>query len=173
MARPEKVAEVKSLADSAKDASAVILTEYRGLTVKQMKELRVSLGTDVRYAVAKNKLAKLAMKDAGVEGLDEYLVGPTAIAFVPADVDVVAVAKALDTFAKDNKALVLKAGMMDGNIMDADEVKKLASLESREVLLAKSAGLLKALQTRAAGLFQASAAKTVRTVDAYRAKLAA
>ena len=105
MARPEKVAEVKSLADSAKDASAVILTEYRGLTVKQMKELRVSLGTDVRYAVAKNQLAKLAMKDAGVEGLDEYLVGPTAIAFVPADGDVVAVAKALDTFAKDNKAL--------------------------------------------------------------------
>ena len=113
------------------------------------------------------------MKEAGLEGLNEYLVGPTAIAFVPADGDVVRVAKALDTFAKDNKALVLKAGIMDGELLDADAVKKLASLESREVLLAKSAGLLKALQTRAAGLFQASASKTVRTIDAYREKLAA
>ena len=173
MARPNKVTDVQSLTASAKDSTAVILTEYRGLTVKQMKELRTSLGVGVRYSVAKNKLAKLAMKEAGLEGLDEYLVGPTAIAFVPADGDVVSVAKALDTFAKDNKALVLKAGIMDGEFLDADAVKKLASLESREVLLAKSAGLLKALQTRAAGLFQASASKTVRTIDAYREKLAA
>ena len=102
MARPDKVTDVQSLAASAKDSTAVILTEYRGLTVKQMKELRTSLGAGVRYTVAKNKLAKLAMKEAGLEGLDEYLVGPTAIAFVPADGDVVSVAKALDTFAKDN-----------------------------------------------------------------------
>ncbi|MCI6584131.1 MAG: 50S ribosomal protein L10 [Mobiluncus porci] len=170
MAKPEKVTEVKSLADSAKDAAAVILTEYRGLTVKQMKELRTNLGTDVRYAVAKNKLSKLAMKEAGLEGLDEMLVGPTAIAFVGADGDPVAAAKELSKFAKDNPALVLKGGMMDGNVLGVDEVKKLASLESREVLLAKSAGVLKALMYRTAALLVAPASKTVRTVDALREK---
>lgn len=173
MAKPNKEAEVASLADSAKDAIAVLLTEYRGLTVKQMKELRLALGREVRYSVAKNKLSKLAMTKAGLEGLADMLVGPTAIAFVGAEGDPVGAAKALDTFAKDNPALVIKGGIMDGNILDADAVKKLASLESREVLLAKSAGVLKALQTRAAGLFSAPASKTVRTIDALREKQAA
>jgi ribosomal protein L10 len=172
MARPDKVAAVASLVQSAKEAAAVILTEYRGLTVKQMKELRVSL-EDVNYVVAKNKLSKLAMKEAGVEGLDEVLVGPTAIAFVPADGDPVAAAKALTAFAKANPALVLKGGYMDGKVLSTDDIKKLSSLESREVLLAKAAGVLKALPTRAAGLFQAPASKLVRTVDALREKQAA
>lgn len=170
MARPDKVAGVKSLTQSAKDATAVILTEYRGLTVKQMKELRVSLGAEVRYAVAKNKLSKLAFKEAGIAGLDEFLTGPTAIAFVSAHGDPVACAKVIAKFAKDNPALVIKGGLMDGNVMDVEDVKKLASLESREVLLAKSAGVLKALMFRAAAVMVAPASKTVRTVDALREK---
>lgn len=170
MARPDKVAGVKSLADSAKDAAAVILTEYRGLTVKQMKELRIGLGGEVRYAVAKNKLSKLAFKEAGIEGLNELFVGPTAIAFVGANGDPVDAAKVISKFAKENPALVIKGGLMDGNVMSAEDVKKLASLESREVLLAKSAGVLKALMYRAAAVMVAPASKTVRTIDALREK---
>lgn len=168
MARPNKEAAVAELAAAAKESTAILLTEYRGLSVKQLSTLRRGMGADVKYAVAKNKLAKLAMKEAGIEGLDEYLVGPTAIAFVTGDV--VAAAKELNTFAKANPQLVLKAGVMEGNILNADDIKKLASLESREVLLAKSAGVLKALMYQAAYLFTAPASKAVRTVDALREK---
>lgn len=168
MARPNKEAAVAELVEEAKASSAVLLTEYRGLSVAQLKELRRALGTDVKYVVAKNKLSKLAMSQVEMGDLSEFLVGPTAIAFVKGDP--VAAAKELNTFAKANPQLVLKAGMMDGAMLTTDDIKKLASLESREVLLAKSAGVVKALMYQAAYLFTAPASKAVRTVDALREK---
>lgn len=168
MARPDKEAAVAELTQLMRESDAVVLTEYRGLSVGQMKDLRRSLGAEVTYTVAKNKLAKIAAKEAGYDFFSEQLVGPTAIAFIKGDP--VAGAKALHTFSKDHPELVLKGGVMDGNQLSVDDVKKLASLESREVLLAKSAGVVKALMYRAAGLFIAPASKTVRTIDALRDK---
>ena len=138
MARPEKAATVERLSAQFAESNAAVLTEYRGLSVKDLKTLRRSLGGDAAYAVAKNTLTKLAAARAGVEGLDDQLSGPTAIAFITGDV--VNVARGLRDFAKDNPLLVIKGGVMDGKILDADTVRKLADLESREVLLAKLAG---------------------------------
>ena len=118
-------------------------TEYRGLTVKDLKALRRSLGENVTYAVTKNTLTTIAARQAGIEGLEENLTGPTAIAFISGDV--ATVAKGLRDFAKANPHLVIKAGVMDGRVLDADSVKKLADLESREVLLAKLAGAMNGL----------------------------
>ena len=115
-----------------------MLTEYRGLTVKALKELRRSLGDDATYAVSKNTLTTIAAREAGVDGIEEHLVGPTAIAFI--DGDPVVVAKGLRDFARTNPLLVIKGGVLDGKFLDPDEVRKLADLESREVLLAKVAG---------------------------------
>lgn len=168
MKRTEKSAEIAQLTEEFRNSDAVLLTEYRGLTVEQMKTLRRALGSDVRYHVAKNTLVRIAAKDAGVEGLDADLTGPTALAFVTGDI--ASAAKALKNFAKDNDKLVLKSGVMEGQILDVDGVKALADLESREVLLAKTAGALKASMVKAAFVFKASATKTVRTVDALRAK---
>ena len=163
-----KVQTVAELTDSFKSSNAVFLTEYRGLTVAQLKELRRSISKDATYAVAKNTLIKIAAKEAGVDAFDGQLFGPTALAFVSGDV--VAVAKALRDFAKANPLLVVKTGVMDGVALSADEVKKLADLESREVLLAKAAGVFKASMYKAAYVFQAPLAQAVRTVDALRAK---
>lgn len=116
----------------------------------------------------KNTLARIAAKNAGVEGLSEDLVGPTAIAFVSGEA--VDAAKALRDFAKENEALVIKNGVMDGAALTVEDVKKLADLESREVLLAKAAGVLKAPIAKAAQVFNAPALKTVRTIDALREK---
>ena len=118
--------------------------------------------------MAKNTLARIAAKEAGIEGLDEILSGPTAITFVKGDF--IEAAKGIRDFAKDNKELVIKGGVMDGSVLSADGVDKLASLESREVLLAKAAGAMKASLSKAACLFAAPAAKAVRTVDALRGK---
>ncbi|MEY4741459.1 MAG: hypothetical protein RL672_209 [Actinomycetota bacterium] len=163
-----KVQTVAELTDSFKSSNAVFLTEYRGLTVAQLKELRRSISKDATYAVAKNTLIKIAAKEAGVDAFDGQLFGPTALAFVSGDV--VAVAKALRDFAKANPLLVVKTGVMDGVALSADEVKKLADLESREVLLAKAAGVFKASMYKAAYVFQAPLSQAVRTVDALRAK---
>jgi len=145
-----------------------VLTEYRGLTVAQLKELRKSISADATYAVAKNTLIKIAAANAGVTAFDGQLQGPTALAFVHGDP--VTVAKALRDFAKANPLLVVKSGLLEGNALTADEVKKLADLESREVLLAKAAGIFKASLFKAAYVFNAPLAQAVRTVDALRAK---
>jgi len=171
MARPDKAATVAELADRFKSSSATVLTEYRGLSVAQLKELRRSLGEGATYAVVKNTLTKIAAKEAGVEGLDDLLVGPSALAFVQGDI--VVAAKSLKTFAKENPALVIKGGYMDGKLITAAEVSKLAELESREVLLAKFAGAMNASLQGAVSLFAAPLSQAARTVDALRAKVEA
>ena len=138
MARPEKTAAVAEIVDSFNDSAGAVLTEYRGLTVKQLQDLRRSLGENASYAVVKNTLAKIAATEVGIEGFDDLLKGPTAIAFINGDV--VEAAKGLRDFAKANPALVIKGGVLDGKSLDANEVAKLADLESREVLLGKLAG---------------------------------
>ena len=164
MARPDKAATVEELTGQFTGSTAVVLTEYRGLSVKNLRELRRTLGGDATYAVAKNTLTKIAAKGAGIEGLDEQLTGPTAIAFISGDV--ATVAKGLRDFAKANPLLVIKGGVMDGRVLDADEVKKLADLESREVLLAKLAGAMKGTLQQAVYLFAAPLSQAARAFGA-------
>ncbi|HPU12618.1 MAG TPA: 50S ribosomal protein L10 [Aeromicrobium sp.] len=168
MVRPDKAAAVAELAGAFRESNGAVLTEYRGLNVKQLQELRRSLGEAASYAVAKNTLTKIAAKDAGIELDDSLLTGPTAIAFINGDV--VEAAKGLRDFAKANPNLVVKGGFLDGKQISADEIKKLADLESREVLLAKLAGGLKANLSKAAGLFNAPLSQAVRTIAALQAK---
>lgn len=163
-----KETTVAELTELFRNSNAVVLTEYRGLTVAQLKQLRGSIREDASYAVVKNTLTQIAAKEAGVTGIDEHLVGPSAIAFVHGDT--VAVAKALRDFAKANPLLVIKGGYFDGAPLSAAEVGKLADLETREVLLAKLAGAFKASLFGAAYLFNAPLSKAVRTVDALREK---
>lgn len=163
-----KEASVAELTDKFRNSNAALLTEYRGLTVKQLKELRKNISEHATYAVVKNTLTKIAANDAGISSFDDELAGPSAIAFVHGDT--VAVAKSLRDFAKANPLLVVKGGYFDGAPLSADEVSKLADLESREVLLAKLAGAFKASLFGAAYLFNAPLSQAVRTVDALREK---
>jgi large subunit ribosomal protein L10 len=163
-----KEATIAEISEAIRSSSGVLLTEYRGLTVAQLKELRGNLRANASYAVVKNTLAKRAFNAEGISTFDAELVGPTAIAFVHGDT--VTAAKALRDFAKANTALVLKGGYFDGAPLTADEVNKLADLESREVLLAKLAGAIKASLFGAAYMFNAPLAKAVRAVDALRQK---
>jgi large subunit ribosomal protein L10 len=167
-ARPDKAADVAELTDRFRESNAAVLTEYRGLTVAQLKQLRRALSGNATYAVVKNTLTAIAAKQAGVEGIDSHLAGPSAIAFVTGDP--VEAAKGLRDFAKANPALVIKGGVLEGRSLTAADIIKLADLESREVLLAKTAGVLKASLYQAAYLFTAPAAKAVRTVEALRVK---
>ena len=159
------VAELKELFSSS---TAVLLTEYRGLTVAKFTELRKSISEDATYAVVKNTLTKIAANEAGIDALDDMLAGPSALAFVHGDP--VTVAKALRDFAKANPNLVVKGGYFDGRPLDASEVMKLAELESREVVLAKLAGAVKASLFGAAYMFNAPLAQAARAVDALRQK---
>ena len=163
-----KEASVAELTDKFRNSNAALLTEYRGLTVKQLKELRKNISEHATYAVVKNTLTKIAANEAGISSFDDELAGPSAIAFVHGDT--VAVAKSLRDFAKANPLLVVKGGYFDGAPLSADEVTKLADLESREVLLAKLAGAFKASLFGAAYLFNAPLSQAVRTVDALREK---
>ena len=158
MATPIKVSAVAEITNDFKESNAAVLTEYRGLTVAQLKQLRVSLGQDTKFAVVKNTLTAIAAKEAGVEAFDGQLAGPTAIAFIKGDA--VAAAKSLTDFAKTNKQLVIKTGYFEGKALNASEVAALAALESRELQLAKVAGILKA-----------PAAAAARIIDALRLKL--
>jgi large subunit ribosomal protein L10 len=152
MARPEKVQAVKDIREGLEGAEAVFLTEYRGLSVQAVQDLRRALrDSGAEYKVVKMTLAKLAAGDAGIDGLDEYLAGPTALAFAKSDP--VATAKALKDFSKDHEVFVLKAGYLSGNILSPEEISKLAEIEPREVLLAKIAGAAKAPLFAAAGMF--------------------
>ncbi|GAA1781970.1 50S ribosomal protein L10 [Nostocoides veronense] len=169
MAKTDKSAAIAELADAFRGSNAAVLTEYRGLTVKQLTELRTKLRGNATYAVVKNTLTDLAAKEAGVTAFEGQLVGPSAIVFV--DGDPVDVAKSLRDFAKANPLLVVKGGVLDGRALTADEVKKLADLESREVLLAKLAGAMNASLSKAVYLFAAPLSQAARTVDALRAKV--
>ncbi len=168
MVRAEKATAVADIAEQFKAATATLITEYRGLSVANLAELRRSLGEAATYAVAKNTLIKRAASEAGIEGLDELFVGPTAIAFVSGEP--VDAAKAIKTFAKDHKALVIKGGYMDGRALTVAEVERIADLESREVLLAKLAGAMKGNLTQAAGLFNAPASQVARLAAALQEK---
>ncbi len=166
--RPDKAAAVAEIAEAFRTSSAAVLTEYRGLTVKQISDLRVALGADTTYSVVKNTLTKIAAADAGIEGLEDLLTGPTAVAFISGEP--VEAAKALRDFGRAHPALVVKGGVMDGKALSPDEVKKLADLESREVLLAKMAGALLASLSNAVYLFNAPLAQTARLAGALQAK---
>ena len=168
MARPDKAAAVAEIVEQFNDSAGAVLTEYRGLTVKQLQQLRRSLGENANYAVVKNTLTQLAAKEAGVEGFDALLNGPTAIAFINGDV--VEAAKGLRDFAKANPALVIKGGFVDGASMDAKEIAKLADLESREVLLGKLAGAMLASLSQAVYLLNEPLAKAARLAGALQAK---
>jgi large subunit ribosomal protein L10 len=168
MARPDKAAAVAELTEEFRSSSAAVLTEYRGLTVAQLKELRRSLGSDTSYAVVKNTLTKIAANDAGVSAFDGLLQGPSAIAFVKGDP--VEAAKGLRDFAKAHPFLVIKGGVLDGKSLTPAELTKLADLESREVLLAKMAGALQASLQNAVSLFAAPLAQTARVLEALRQK---
>jgi large subunit ribosomal protein L10 len=166
--RADKATAVAELTDAFRVSTATLLTEYRGLTVAQLKELRRSLGQTTTYSVAKNTLAKRAASEAGIAGLDELFSGPTALAFVAGDP--VEAAKGLREFAKAHPLLVIKGGVFEGRAIDADEVRKLADLESREVLLAKLAGAMKANLSKAAATFQAPLTQLARLVQALHDK---
>ena len=166
MVRPDKAAAVAELTEAFRSSSASVLTEYRGLTVAELKELRRSIGENGSYAVVKNTLTAIAAKQAGVEAFEGQLSGPSAIAFVTGDP--VEVAKNLRAFARTHPALVVKGGYLEGRALSAADVGALADLEPREVLLAKLAGAMKATLTRAAYLFAAPLSQAVRTVEALR-----
>jgi len=153
MARPEKTAAVAELVEDFKSAQATFLTEYRGLTVTSLKALRRSLGEETKYSVVKNTLTKIAAKDAGVDIDESLLAGPSALAFIKGDP--IAAAKSLKTFQKENPALVIKGGIYEGKRVTAAEIMVLADLESREVLLSKLAGAMKASMAKAAQVFDA------------------
>ncbi len=171
MARPDKAASVAELTEQFRSSGAAVLTEYRGLTVAQLKELRRSLGGHASYAVVKNTLTKIAARQAGVPQFDDMLEGPSAIAFVTGDP--VEAAKGLRDFAKAHPLLVIKGGILDGKPLSAEEIRKLADLESREVLLARLAGAMKAPLQGAVSLFAAPLAQAARAFDALRVKVEA
>jgi len=160
MATPEKTAAVAEIVEDFRTANATVLTEYRGLSVGLMKQLRRSLGVKNKYSVVKNTLTKIAAKEAGVDLDPALLAGPSAVAFIKGDP--IDAAKALRDFAKENPLLVIKGGIFDGKAVTTAEIMQLANLESREVLLAKIAGAMKASMSKAA-----------RTFDALRIKMEA
>jgi len=169
MANAEKVAAVTELTERFKDSSGAVLTEYRGLTVAQLAELRRSLGDNATFAVVKNTLTKIAVTDAGLsDQLASMLVGPSAIAFV--DGDVVEAAKGLRDFARANPLLVIKGGVLDGKAITPAEIISLADLEPRDVLLAKLAGAMKASLAGAAATFNALPVQMAQLAEALRAK---
>jgi large subunit ribosomal protein L10 len=160
MARSDKVAAVAELAGRFSSSAGVVLTEYRGLSVKALMQLRRSLGDDASYAISKNTLTTIAAREAGLDAIEEQLVGPTAIAFINGDP--VLVAKGLRDFARTNPQLVIKGGVLDGKFMTPDEVRRLADLESREALLAKVAGALQGVLQQAISLVSAPLSQAAR-----------
>jgi large subunit ribosomal protein L10 len=168
MARPDKAAAVAEIVDSFNDSTGAVLTEYRGLTVKQLQDLRRALGENANYAVVKNTLTQIAAREAGIESFDDLLTGPTAVAFINGHV--VEAAKGLRDFAKANPSLVIKGGLYEGKALEAAEIAKLADLESREVLLGKLAGAMLASLSQAVYLLNAPIAQAARLAGALQAK---
>jgi len=172
MARADKATAVAELTERFQTSTGAVLTEYRGLTVTQLGELRQSLGENATFSVVKNTLTKIAADQAGVAAeLTSLLSGPSAIAFVSGDV--VEAAKGLRDFAQANPLLVIKGGVLDGKPLTPAEIVKLADLESREVLLAKLAGAMKASMAGAAATFAALPQQMARLAAALEAKRAA
>ena len=171
MAKPGKAAAIAELTDKFRSSGAAVLTEYRGLSVAQLTQLRSDIREHASYAVVKNTLTEIAAKEAGVTAFDGQLSGPSAIAFITGDP--VEAAKGLRDFAKAHPLLVIKAGVLDGKPLSTEEITKLADLESREVLLAKLAGAMKGSLNKAAYLFVAPLSQTARVVDALRQKVEA
>ncbi|HET9897609.1 MAG TPA: 50S ribosomal protein L10 [Streptosporangiaceae bacterium] len=172
MARAVKEATVAELTERFSNSSGAVLTEYRGLTVAQVRELRQALGADASFSVVKNTLTKIAAKDAGITAdFSQLLVGPSAIAFVGGDV--VQAAKGLRDFSKTNPLLVIKGGILDGKMLTPEEIGKLADLESRDVLLAKLAGAFQATMANAAATFAALPVQMARLMAALEEKKAA
>ncbi|MDP9443388.1 MAG: 50S ribosomal protein L10 [Actinomycetota bacterium] len=168
MARADKAAAVAELTEEFRSSAGAVLTEYRGLTVKQLQDLRRSLGGNASYAVVKNTLTKIAAQEAGLDAFEDLLAGPSAIAFIKGDP--VEAAKGLRDFARTNAPLVIKGGVLDGKPLTTDEIARLADLESREVILARLAGALLASLQNAASLFNAPLVQTARLAAALRDK---
>jgi large subunit ribosomal protein L10 len=166
MARPDKAAAVAELSKRFTSSAGVVLTEYRGLSVKALGELRRSLGGNATYAVSKNTLTTIAAREAGVDGIEAQLVGPTAIAFIQGDP--VAVAKGLRDFGRTNPQLVIKGGVLEGKVMTPDEVRRLADLESREVLLSRVAGGMQGILQQAISLVAAPLSQAARLFAALQ-----
>ena len=169
MPNAEKIAKVAALKERIQGSEALLLAEYRGLSVHDATELRRALSDQARFAIVKNTLMVRAAADAGVAELEALLEGPTAVAFVQGDV--VATAKRVVDAAKRFPALVLKGGYLDGKVLSAAEAQSLATLESREVMLSKVAGMLKAEMTRAASMFQAIQGRFLGVLEAYKEQL--
>ncbi len=171
MPNATKIERVSELKEQIEGANALLLTEYRGLTVSEITQLRRSLReVEASLSVIKNTLMQRAANDAGIQDLDDLLAGPSAIAFVNGD-DVVAVAKKLKDASKQFPSLVIKGGYMDGAALDADGARALADLESRDVMLAKIAGLIKAEMSRAAAAFVAAQSQFLALLEAYKEKV--
>jgi large subunit ribosomal protein L10 len=169
MPNAEKVEKVAALRQRIEGANALLLAEYRGLSVRDATELRRSLSDAARFAVVKNTLLRRAAGDAGIADLDSLLTGPTAVAFVQGDV--VAAAKGIADAAKRFPSLVLKGAYLDGRVLDAAAAQRLAALESREVMLSKVAGMMKSEMSRAASMFQALHGRFLSLLDAYKGKV--
>jgi large subunit ribosomal protein L10 len=170
--KAQKIERVAKLTERIRSSEALLLTEYRGLTVADIGDLRRSLAEGgTRFSVVKNTLMRRAASDAEVAELEALLEGPTAVAFV--DGDPVAAAKKVVDAQKRFPTLVLKGAWMEGKLLSADEAKSLAALESRELMLSKIAGLLKGEMSRAASMFQALQSQFLGLLDAYREKLPA
>ena len=170
MDKPQKNAAIKALTEQFKEADAVILTEFRGLTVEQISDLRVKLGQDVSYTVAKNTLARIAAHEAGIDDLDAEIKGPSAIAFIKGDY--VSTAKTLRDFAKDNKQLIVKGGHVDGSTLTAEEVNRLADMQTREGALSQLAGDIKSALASGIRVLVQVPTKAARTIDALAQKQA-
>lgn len=169
MAKADKVAAVAEIKERFERANGTVLAEYRGLSVAQLAELRRTLGADTKFRVTKNTLTKIAAREAGLDSsVVDLLEGPSAIAFMNGDV--VEGAKGLRDFAKDHPSLVIKGGVMDGATVTPAEIGRMADLESREVLLAKLAGAMKASMSNAAAVLNALPTKTAQLAEALRAK---
>ena len=172
MPKPEKIEKVAALKEQIDGSTALLLTEYRGLTVSEMTELRHALlEVDASFAVIKNTLMARAAADAGIQEMEPFLAGPSAVAFVRGDA--VAAAKKIKAAIKQYPALVLKGGYMDGQVLDAQAANALADLESREVMLSKIAGLMKGEMARAAAAFIAAQARFLSLLEAYKEKVPA
>jgi large subunit ribosomal protein L10 len=169
MAREDKVSAVAELTERFQSSEGAVLTEYRGLTVSQLAELRGSLGGSATFSVVKNTLTKIAAGEAGVASeIEALLSGPSAIAFVQGDV--VEAAKGLRDFSRSNPLLVIKGGVLDGKAISPADIDRLADLEPREVLLAKLAGDMKASMAKAAAVFNALPVQMAQLAEALRAK---
>lgn len=172
MARPKKVAVVEEVRERLHHSTATLLTEYRGLSVGDLRALRVELRkADAEYQVAKNTLIRIAARQAGLAVPAEVLTGPTAITFCAGDP--AATAKILRAFSRQHPALVVKGGILDGEVLSAEEALRLADLASREELLARLAGLFEAVVAQPARLAQANLSKAARLFAALQEKRAA